>query len=531
MNIFSHASVSVILALTTFLVAGNSAFAQFCIDPRSVTAPANPTTCFRPTGNNACIPCNHARAVLCNSLLNALDDDLKGFVQLLAGDVADIDGIFEIDDSGDSLIASLQGDDIRDIANQMNILQFVMTNPSLFPADSPLPSDLVFQAYQSNLNVLRNNKLGSNVSGIFDLFLKDIIPLLTYFTLLGTDEDFADIISADPIVTKGRGTLGVLRALLVLLNGVEITGGTTLNFVSTEVNPGDFITFGDLLGADADLDGDGFSNVCEYRHFKRNLCDANFANPAPAENSQILFVTAVLDASIVPNGCYETDLPEDDCRIEMTPGAVVPPNASGAYGEVRYRRFFNAELNKTRYQINYLHTIESSAPSAKIVKGLPGEAGTEVLVNVPLATPTFWELYLTDQQVTAMKSNANYIEVTGTNANNDVQTIRADNTCSVLAPPPPVPHAADTNGDFVISVDEVLEVISFINANGYSCAEGGGYIAGPGNQDCEAHDSDYNPEDFRISLPELLRLVQLYTAGEYEECIGGSEDGYCITVE
>ncbi|MFM1920196.1 MAG: hypothetical protein RLZZ303_1830 [Candidatus Hydrogenedentota bacterium] len=490
-----------------------------------------PLFCEQPDASNNCKPCAIAAAVLNNSLLNALDDDLKGFVQLLAGDVADIDGAFLIDDSQESLIASLTGDDIRDIGNQMQIIDRIIRNPALFPDTAVLPASELRAAYTANFNVITDEKIGSDISGVLAIVIKEIFPLLTYFTLLGRQDDFVNITSDDPIVTDGRGTLGVLQALLVLLDGTEISGTTTLDFIDTTVSNDEFITFGEILGPDGDLDGDGFSNICEYRHFRRTLCSSQFPNIAPSENSQIDFVTAVLDPTITPVGCFETEVADDDCRIEMSPLNVVPPNNSGAYGEVRYRRFFNPQLNKTRYQINYLHTIESTAPSAKIVKGLPGVAGTDVLVNIPVATPEFWELYLTEQQAQALRSTSNYLEVTGKNADDEVQTIRGDNTCSVLAPPPPSPHDADTNGDFVISVDEVLEVISFINANGYSCAEGGGYIAGGGDQNCDAHDSDYNPEDFRINLPELLRLVQLYTAGEYEECIGGSEDGFCITVE
>lgn len=515
--------VAFIVMTTVMAVMADSAFAQYCSNPRGTSAP---------TGGNACQPCNHANLVLSNSLLNALDEDLKGFVQLLAGDVADIDGNFLIDDSGDSLVASLTGDDIRDIANQMNVVRTIMLNPAQFPAGSPIPSDDLFAAYQANLNVLRNEKFGPSTLGIIDLLIKDILPLLVYFTLLGTEDDFANIVSEDPIVTNGRGTLGVLRALLVLLNGVEV-GTSTLEFISTEVNPGDFITFGDLLGPDGDLDEDGFSNICEYRHFRRNLCDTRFPNIAPAVDAGTAYVTAVLDPNITPTGCFETETVDDDCRLELTPGSVVPPTTSTAYGEVRFRRFRNAELNQERFQVNFLHTIESTAPSAKFVKGLPGQAGTQVLLNVPVATPQFWEVYVDATTANTLKTNPNYFEVTGNTSDTppQTQTIRADNSCGVLAPPPPVPHSADTNRNFIIEVNEILTVISFANAGGYQCGEGGTFLPGAGDESCEPHDSDYSPQNFRISLPELLRLVQLFSAGEYEECIGGSEDGYCITVD
>jgi hypothetical protein len=74
-------------------------------------------------------------------------------------------------------------------------------------------------------------------------------------------------------------------------------------------------------------------------------------------------------------------------------------------------------------------------------------------------------------------------------------------------------------------------LIEYINTGGLRCDGVGGFLSGFGDQNCEPHDSDYNPQDWKINLPELLRLVQLFTAGSYEECIGGSEDGYCIVID
>jgi len=199
---------------------------------------------------------------------------------------------------------------------------------------------------------------------------------------------------------------------------------------------------------------------------------------------------------------------------------------------VRYRRFENTQTGAERYQINFLHTLESAAPSAKVMKGLPGVAGSETIFTIPVATPTFWEVYVGPVNAQKMKVTSNYFEVTGVSSD-DVPvtyTIRGDNSCGVLAPPPPVAHAADTNEDFIVQEAEILAVIEYINAGGLSCNGSNGFLAGPGDQSCTPHDSDYSPQDWKISLPELLRLVQLFTAGEYEQCIDGSEDGYCITV-
>lgn len=499
-------------------------------------AQAVETLCPTPTANG-CKPCAIFTQLI--SLINSdlvggsLDPGVKAFVLLLSGDVADIDGSFVIDDSGEDLIATLTGDDMRDVSAQLQMVDLIIRdNTGRFGDDAPISTTELRAAFAANLNKL-NEKIGpGSTLDLLQLLLKPVIPALTYFTLLGKSDDFANIVSVDPINTNGKGTLGVLQALLKLLSGVELNE-QPLGFADTDIRPGDFITFGDLLGPNADLDGDGFSNLCEYRHFKKPLCATNFANPAPNDDASRDYIAAALDPSITPVGCYEVEDPElDDCSHPLTTTAVVPPGPTGPQGNIRYRRFENTVTGAERYQINYLNTLESAAPSAKVMKGLPGQVGTETIFTIPVATPTFWEIYVGPVNAAKMKATSNYFEVTGVSSD-DVPvtyTIRGDNTCGVLAPPPPVAHAADTNKNFIIEETEILAVIEYINAGDLSCNPTGGFLAGAGDQTCTPHDSDYNPQNWKISLPELLRLVQLYTAGAYEECIGGSEDGYCITV-
>jgi hypothetical protein len=54
--------------------------------------------------------------------------------------------------------------------------------------------------------------------------------------------------------------------------------------------------------------------------------------------------------------------------------------------------------------------------------------------------------------------------------------------------------------------------------------------------DCISHDSDYNPQDWRISLSEVLRIYQFYnfpseneTDQSYYLCLDeATEDGFCL---
>jgi len=98
-------------------------------------------------------------------------------------------------------------------------------------------------------------------------------------------------------------------------------------------------------------------------------------------------------------------------------------------------------------------------------------------------------------------------------------------------------HSADQNNDNLISLSELLRVIQFFNSGGYHCADPpdsaeDGYVPGPGaDHACSPHDSDYNPQDWVISLSELLRVIQFYNAGGYHACPDAeppTEDGFCV---
>jgi hypothetical protein len=90
------------------------------------------------------------------------------------------------------------------------------------------------------------------------------------------------------------------------------------------------------------------------------------------------------------------------------------------------------------------------------------------------------------------------------------------------------PHSADINGDFTISLSELLRVIQFFNLFALHCSPGteDGYAPLAGDESCAPHASDYNPQDWSINLSELLRMVQFFNADCFVECVQG-EDGYC----
>jgi M6 family metalloprotease-like protein len=93
------------------------------------------------------------------------------------------------------------------------------------------------------------------------------------------------------------------------------------------------------------------------------------------------------------------------------------------------------------------------------------------------------------------------------------------------------PVTADSNRNWRIDFGELLRVIQFYNTAGYRCAPGteDGHSPGAGsNHDCVPSSADYNPQDWRVTLSELLRYIQIYNSGAYERS-EGTEDGIAPT--
>ncbi|MFM1920860.1 MAG: hypothetical protein RLZZ303_2494 [Candidatus Hydrogenedentota bacterium] len=93
-------------------------------------------------------------------------------------------------------------------------------------------------------------------------------------------------------------------------------------------------------------------------------------------------------------------------------------------------------------------------------------------------------------------------------------------------------HSADTTRDWSLSLSELLRVVQLFNVGSYGCAEVSesnldGYAAGASSGICPYHHADYLAPRWKLTLEELLRVIQLYNAGGFGvDC--GSEDGYAI---
>src|SRR5690606_33661752 len=93
-----------------------------------------------------------------------------------------------------------------------------------------------------------------------------------------------------------------------------------------------------------------------------------------------------------------------------------------------------------------------------------------------------------------------------------------------------IPHSCDINQDQKVSLSELLRVIQFYNLHQFGCerCSEDGYLPGGGENErsCAPHSADYAPQDWSISLSELLRVIQFYNIGGYRACPEG-EDGFC----
>lgn len=94
-------------------------------------------------------------------------------------------------------------------------------------------------------------------------------------------------------------------------------------------------------------------------------------------------------------------------------------------------------------------------------------------------------------------------------------------------------NSADSSGDYLLSLSEILRVVQLYNAGGYACATSpgateDGYVpqSTPGLPTCLLHslDSDGNNQ---ISLSELLRSIQIFNFRGYSFCDGQGEDSFC----
>lgn len=107
-------------------------------------------------------------------------------------------------------------------------------------------------------------------------------------------------------------------------------------------------------------------------------------------------------------------------------------------------------------------------------------------------------------------------------------------------PETPAIHSADTNGDYIFQLPELLRVVQMFNIGvyyycgaGYSFNTVDGFCLqseAEGEYEPIYHSADIN-HDNRINIAELLRVIQLFNTRGYHVCPDYSGDGFCPGLE
>ncbi|MBI1320985.1 MAG: CHRD domain-containing protein [Candidatus Hydrogenedens sp.] len=225
---------------------------------------------------------------------------------------------------------------------------------------------------------------------------------------------------------------------------------------------------------------------------------------------------------------------DGDLNDALTGANVVPPNGSTATG------LMNGSLNLTKGDsgatLSFIMNQSIGGalhPVLNLHIGSPAINGP-LLTEIPM-TPSINSINasvpLTLEEAAIVYGGYAYLSIATDNfPNGEIRSSLFDLVTLTF------PHSADENGDFELNLSELLRVIQFYNFGGYHCDEGNSDGFAPGEdilaRNCQPHSSDYNVQDWKITLSEILRLIQLFNTGgrKYYIC-EDSEDGYCPGIE
>ncbi len=228
--------------------------------------------------------CDAFTTLIENDLLEALPPEFQDLVSQLDPAVADINGTVTVDDSGSETVITIVGNGLLDANNELRLIEHILADTGF--DNGVLTHAEVLAAWNANLNQMKNGQLGASNAGIISAVVPGLIEVLVGFLTFG-DGDYE--VTGD--VTVANGSFGFVAALYDLLSGA-LEDELNLTLASNTIDPADF-TFLPELVADADADGDGFSNRQEYNAFTPDVCAAKGTETFPV---------AALDPLIFPSG-------------------------------------------------------------------------------------------------------------------------------------------------------------------------------------------------------------------------------------
>ena len=211
-----------------------------------------------------------------NPLLQGLDPEFAAFVNLLNPATADLNGTFNVDNSGGALAIEVTGNGILDAANELGVLAHLMNHPDPFLSGirtTVVNCEDVVAAWQANLLQLDRDigPLASLVAAV----VPGLKEVLAGFITLGDGE--LTVTSAPtpenptaPIIASGSGSFGLVAAMFATLDTMleqELGSG----FANPNISLQDYVTLAAFLPG-SDADGDGYTNREEYDYFTPNTC-------------------------------------------------------------------------------------------------------------------------------------------------------------------------------------------------------------------------------------------------------------------
>ena len=350
-------------------------------------------------------------------------------------------------------------------------------------------------------------------------------PPLTYTWDLITPSDVSVFTGGgNPLnfTVPGSVPAGTYRARLTLDNSADTTVVLSNSF-QIAAPAGASVTLAPAIAAESNINN--FPLV------------VTFSQPVTGFGLEDLVITNGTAAAFAGDGAnygFElTAAAEGEMTVRIVAGAA--DNVCGLPSQV-------SAILTLRYDV--------TAPLPTLAPVIPGTNTAapvqfQLTSNEPLETPNALAFTVGNGAISGISGGGTAITVEVTPAvNGDVTLTLPQGNCVDLAGNPAAEelsatvlfvsaesqfHTADQDQDNKLSLSELLRIIQFYNGGGLQCATGteDGYTIGQGNIACTPHASDYNPQDWFISLTELLRVIQFYNLNGYYRCEEETEDGFC----
>lgn len=428
--------------------------------------------------------------------------------QLINGDDVDIETLY------------IKGNGLLD-SYEFALLERCLKDPTIdLSGRGGISHSLVKTAWSNNLARMRYD-LGGEITPEHDNMVLRVFA--------GIDSLFTAYMTFGELRTVG--TISAASIALLSDNVARFLPGLTFRQIESK----NYQLLTDYLGARdrngdgvlsprefADADKDGFTNAEEYLYFE---CDGKQA-----------FVNAVLNPNITPLPLNTTPTEGSDLRIYVPQLLHVYLTTYEWYKDGV--RLLDSErisgASKRTLNIKYLRLEDSGSYVCYYCENDPNNYVVKTYGPIVISVRP---LQLEGEGTSDGETEGNSEGLLEGSAEGELIEGEGIVEGEVIIEGEEVTrfHSMDYTKDFVIQLGELLRVIQFFNFGGYSCPfteaiTEDGYIPGnSGGTFCTPHDLDYKPQDWIISLEEILRAIQIFNSRHYYWCPQESTegDGFC----